>query len=194
MHLGGFAKLQDALCQTWLCVPADQGTWQLSLTRKVTCHSPPLCSNTNTDSGVLVADIFNYLMSTFISSHLQLDWCHASFHIWSGAVLHRRRRGRRSQPFSSNFHVGVLDSAVALENTGTELWNAFKQSCFVNTNKTLVLVSLLLFNNQAIQFKQEVIQPGFQIFKKKTQKKQQHFFVAIEHNIASYCAVVYPCQ
>lgn len=174
MHLEGFAKLQDALCQTWLCVPADQGTWQLSLTRKVTCHSPPLCSNTNTDSGVLVADIFNYLMSTFISSHLCLDWCHAPFHIWSGAVLHRRRRGRRSQPFSSNFHVGALDSAVALENTGTELWNAFKQSCFVNTNKTLMLVSPLLVNKQAIQFKQEVIQTGFQILEGK---KTQTFFL-----------------
>lgn len=72
--LGGFEELQT-YCRSQMnlpvCyVPVDRGTWQLSLTRKVTCHSSPLCSNTNTDSGVLAADIFNYRVSTFISSHL----------------------------------------------------------------------------------------------------------------------------
>lgn len=44
------------------------------------------------------------------------------------SYLKRRFRGRGgggSQQFSSNFHVGVWDSAVALENTGTELCKAF---------------------------------------------------------------------
>lgn len=44
------------------------------------------------------------------------------------SYLKRRFRGRGgggSQQFSSNFHVGVWDSAVAPENTGTELCKAF---------------------------------------------------------------------
>lgn len=89
------------------CVPADIRTWQLSLTRKVTCHSPPLCSNTNTDSGVLVPDIFNYRVSTFISSHLRrYSWIDAfllSYSAHSCTSEGGRRRRGRSQLFHLTF-------------------------------------------------------------------------------------------
>lgn len=60
-------------------LPEDGGTAPLSGTRSVTCHSQPLCSNTNSHSGALVADLFNYPASTFISTQLQPS----SFHISS---------------------------------------------------------------------------------------------------------------
>lgn len=73
---GDLTKFRPTVEVRWIlqysASPQTGGTWQLSLTRKVTCHSSPLCSNTNTDSRVLVPDIFNYLMSTFIFSHLPL--------------------------------------------------------------------------------------------------------------------------
>lgn len=194
MHLGG-------ICETSRRTAADMAVRP--------CRPGNMAAVTNTES--------HMPLSSFMFKYKHRLWCISGryfqlsnvnlylltftaglmprfpFHIWSGAALHRRRRGRRSQPFSSNFHVGVLDSAVALENTGTEPWNAFKQSCFVKTNKTLVLVSPLLFNKQAIQFKQEVFWPGFQIYIYIKQKNNT-FFLATEHNHALQCAVVHRCQ
>lgn len=115
MCLGGFEELQT-YCTSQMnpavqYVPADWGTWQLSLTRKVTCQSSPLCSNTNTDSGVLVPDIFNYLVSTFISSHLlPYSWIDAFLFSYFKLCCTSEEKEEKITTVSSNFYVGVLDS------------------------------------------------------------------------------------
>lgn len=117
MSLRGFEELQT-YCTSQMnppvqYVPADWGTWQLSLTRKVTCHSSPLCSNTNQDSGVLVPGIFNYLVSTFISSHLlPYSWIDAFlFSYFKHCCTSEEKEEEKITTVSSNFYVGVLDSA-----------------------------------------------------------------------------------
>lgn len=116
MRLRGLKELQK-YCRSQInlsvqCIPVDWGTWQLSLTRKVTCHSSPLCSNTNTDSGVLVPDIFNYLVSTFISSHLLLcNWIAAfPFSYFKLCCTSEDRKKEKITTVSSNFYGSVLDS------------------------------------------------------------------------------------
>lgn len=94
-------------------VPSDWETWQLSLTRRVTCHSSPLCSNTNTGSGVLVPDIFNYLVSTFISSPLlPCSWIDALLfsYLKPCCTSEEKEEEEKITAVSSNFYVCVLDS------------------------------------------------------------------------------------
>lgn len=106
---GDLRNFRHAVQVRWILrysyVPADWGTWQLSLTRKVTCHSSPLCSNTNTDSGVLVPDIFNYLVSTFISSHLlPYSWIDDFlFSYFRHSCTSEEKEEGRSQQFAATF-------------------------------------------------------------------------------------------
>lgn len=126
-----------------ICKNASQGIWQTSR-RAVPdmaarpCRPGNMAAVTNKESHMpLSSFMFKYKHRLWCISGRYFQLSNVNLYLLTFTArlmprcfsyLKRSFRGRGgggSQQFSSNFHVGVWDSAVALENTGTELCKAF---------------------------------------------------------------------